>query len=307
MLLIYVFSLFVLSVCTSDDIRTLKTLVPIDQFNALKLKLENLEAEHKEQLKTQSGEIIKLQDEVAELRHTVKQIHSTGGFSERHGEWSLPLNETAISKSRKSNKDQRETVEEHHHKMRLSGYHTHWNDTTSSSTPIPYIRTTPCTCTTSGTPTAQPGTEGGTFSTNTNITNGASTRSQVSFYARLSTSFSNVTEGEGIIFQTIITNDGLGYSGSSGIFTCPVEGMYVFSVTIVTIQNKLLECSLEKNGRMVGRVYSGVEHFHNSGSMTVILHLNAGDHVNVHVYRSFQETGAILSAIYTTFSGFLLY
>ncbi|XP_033746427.1 C1q-related factor-like isoform X2 [Pecten maximus] len=254
MLLIYVFSLFVLSVCTSDDIRTLKTLVPIDQFNALKLKLENLEAEHKEQLKTQSGEIIKLQDEVAELRHTVKQIHSTGGFSERHGEWSLPLNETAISKSRKSNKDQRETVEEHHHKMRLSG-----------------------------------------------------TRSQVSFYARLSTSFSNVTEGEGIIFQTIITNDGLGYSGSSGIFTCPVEGMYVFSVTIVTIQNKLLECSLEKNGRMVGRVYSGVEHFHNSGSMTVILHLNAGDHVNVHVYRSFQETGAILSAIYTTFSGFLLY
>lgn len=80
---------------------------------------------------------------------------------------------------------------------------------------------------------------GGTAQSSSPLTvahGGTNHTSAVSFSAYLNTSLTNVTgDGTGVgpvIFDTTLTNIGTAYSTSTGIFTAPIAGNYLFSASL---------------------------------------------------------------------------
>ena len=55
----------------------------------------------------------------------------------------------------------------------------------------------------------------------------------VAFTAALSSTQSPI-DGETVIFDVIVTSVGNSYNSETGVFTCPVGGLYVFTVNVLT-------------------------------------------------------------------------
>ncbi|CAC5412897.1 C1QL [Mytilus coruscus] len=101
-------------------------------------------------------------------------------------------------------------------------------------------------------------------------------------------------------FDDIKTNIGDRYDASSGVFTVPRKGTYVFAVNFVTgSKNEWLELNLMKNNKMVVRGHAAFD-MHTSGSLQAILELKKGDRIYIKHPRS---SGLLLGGSYTMFSG----
>lgn len=104
---------------------------------------------------------------------------------------------------------------------------------------------------------------------------------------------SAVHGNEIIVFGTSITNVGSAYNPTSGIFTAPVNGMYVFFYD--------LECM--KNAAITGieSYCHGLGDIDNSSTLGV-LYLEAGDMVSIRLSNSDSK----IFGYKTIFSGFLI-
>lgn len=115
----------------------------------------------------------------------------------------------------------------------------------------------------------------------------------------------NTTWNSGtMIFDVVITNVGNAYSPSTGVFTSPISGTFVFYVSAVEYVNWNLHLDIVLNS--VSKVqllaYSSAEH--QTGTNMFVLNLQKGDsvwmrHVNGKGYHS-------QSVPMTPFSGFLV-
>lgn len=52
--------------------------------------------------------------------------------------------------------------------------------------------------------------------------------------AHNSVTLPNIAAGTVIVFDKVLFNDGNAYSGTTGAFTAPAEGLYSFSRTVLT-------------------------------------------------------------------------
>ncbi|XP_053381861.1 uncharacterized protein LOC123541408 [Mercenaria mercenaria] len=104
----------------------------------------------------------------------------------------------------------------------------------------------------------------------------------VAFYAYLSGKrcYGN---HETIIYDVEETNVGNGYSSRDGIFDAPVTGVYVFTLTLVPDFYKYVQAEIIVNGAVKGNIFADSEEIHDMhpASTTIVVHLNAGDHVYV--------------------------
>ncbi|XP_061165635.1 C1q-related factor-like [Saccostrea echinata] len=137
------------------------------------------------------------------------------------------------------------------------------------------------------------------------------TRKQVYFSAGISkiTNSSIWNINSVIVFNIVISNEGGTYSASTGVFTAPVDGVYVFSCFILADKTTFF-AYLEVNGLRKFNVLgltppSAVDDVDSAGNLA-ILHLQQGDKVLM------RRTGGsnirtVEDAPSTTFSGFLLY
>ena len=117
------------------------------------------------------------------------------------------------------------------------------------------------------------------------------------------TSHASVSAGNTILFDTVRTNIGNGYNIDDGIFTAPVDGIYQFSSTMMTVADGEIWAYFSLNGRNMALIYAhGTEGRHDQGANTIILQLNKGDRVCV----VSQRTSGILGAGYSSFSGNIL-
>ncbi|NXL62700.1 EMIL2 protein, partial [Chordeiles acutipennis] len=122
-------------------------------------------------------------------------------------------------------------------------------------------------------------------------------------------------------FNKVLVNDGDYYNPNTGIFTSPYEGRYLITAVLAPERDEYVEAVLSVSNASVAQLhtagyrrelleyhkpYSGKRTCGGPGTFHLVLHLKAGDEVNVVV------TGGKLAytdsdEIYSTFSGVLLY
>ena len=114
---------------------------------------------------------------------------------------------------------------------------------------------------------------------------------------------------EKIIFNQVLTNEGGAYDGSTGVFTCPSNGVYVFTWTVMTRNNKnSCFAYLSINGTTqtlaafadLGSIKT--DYSYTQSTMTRAVHLSAGDRVWVYTSRC----PYLYSSPYSAFSGWKL-
>ncbi|NXM87842.1 EMIL2 protein, partial [Oenanthe oenanthe] len=122
-------------------------------------------------------------------------------------------------------------------------------------------------------------------------------------------------------FNKVLVNDGDYYNPKTGIFTSPFEGRYLITAVLAPERDEFVEAVLSVSNASVAQLhtagyrrelleyhkpYSGKQTCGGPGTFHLVLHLKAGDEVNVVV------TGGKLAytdsdEMYSTFSGVLLY
>lgn len=75
----------------------------------------------------------------------------------------------------------------------------------------------------------------------------------VAFTAKLNVNDSYPKHSGVLKFATVLANEGGGYSADTGIFTCPLDGLYHFMVH-VTVYGRG-QCAIFKNGEVVVSLY----------------------------------------------------
>jgi hypothetical protein len=106
-------------------------------------------------------------------------------------------------------------------------------------------------------------------------------KQQVAFFGKLR---QNIPMSAGLVvkFDDVITNIGNAYSQATGIFNCPISGLYLFSLNVLTDTKGFIAADVVQNGNRIARPYTnGGTGNHDSGSDTVVVHAKVGDEIFV--------------------------
>ncbi|XP_078316918.1 uncharacterized protein LOC111103853 [Crassostrea virginica] len=128
-------------------------------------------------------------------------------------------------------------------------------------------------------------------------------KQKVAFTAGV-TSDSTTWNSGTLIFNSVILNVGNGYNPSTGIFTSPVAGTYVFYVTAVEYIKQYLMVDIVLNSVSKVRTMGHNDAAYQTGTNMVVLNLQKGDSVWV---RHYSGKGYYTYSVpVTTFTGFLV-
>ena len=122
------------------------------------------------------------------------------------------------------------------------------------------------------------------------------------FDVRLSNHVINLATNGRVVFGTVDLNEGKGYDPSTGIFTAPTSGMYVFDWTTTTERGKHALTSVVVNSQIKSFNYcndSASKTYLTCSKMTVVK-LKQGDKVWIGVFSG----PANMLPRYTSFSGY---
>ncbi|XP_048772175.2 cerebellin-3-like [Ostrea edulis] len=129
-------------------------------------------------------------------------------------------------------------------------------------------------------------------------------KSMVAFDVRLKNHKRGLGTGSKVVFEAVDLNEGLGYDASSGVFTAPHSGLYVFDWTTLAWQGKTAYTSLAVNGSL-----KSWNHCHDVISKTwlacskmTVVKLKQGDKVWIGVFGGTAD----MYKKYTSFSGYSL-
>nr|XP_022293091.1 uncharacterized protein LOC111103840 isoform X3 [Crassostrea virginica] len=128
-------------------------------------------------------------------------------------------------------------------------------------------------------------------------------KQKVAFTAGV-TSYSSAWNSGTLIFNSVILNVGNGYNPSTGVFTSPVTGTYVFYVTAVEYSKQYLMVDIVLNSVSKVKLLGDSEAAYQTGTNMVVLNLQKGDSVWVrHVSGKGYWSDSVPA---TTFTGFLI-
>jgi hypothetical protein len=102
-------------------------------------------------------------------------------------------------------------------------------------------------------------------------------------------------------FSNVVLNIGNAFDSSTGIFTAPRSGIYLFSVVVSSQDNDLLIVKIMQNYYQIGLAMAGDES-HATGSFTVVSYLSVGDRIWVET-SSYGEDKIYIRSHYTQFVG----
>ncbi|XP_052709148.1 uncharacterized protein LOC128183947 [Crassostrea angulata] len=125
---------------------------------------------------------------------------------------------------------------------------------------------------------------------------------RVGFTATIS-SASSTWNSATLVFPVVITNVGNGYNPSTGVFTAPTAGEYVFFVNVQSYNTQTIYVDVVLNGvTKVRTMAHGGSDYYEAGPNLVVLTLQKGDRVWV---KRYSGQGYYIDGPITTFSGFL--
>lgn len=107
-----------------------------------------------------------------------------------------------------------------------------------------------------------------------------------------------------LIFPTIIYNQGGGYDASTGVFTSPTDGIFVFYVTITSQNSNTIYVDIVKNRSSSVRAFAYGGSSHETGTNMAVFSLGRGDKVWVEHYsgQGFYTDSTPI----TSFTGFMI-
>ncbi|XP_022073393.2 complement C1q-like protein 3 [Acanthochromis polyacanthus] len=108
-----------------------------------------------------------------------------------------------------------------------------------------------------------------------------------------------------LIYRTVITNIGSGYSPYTGIFTAPVPGFYYFTFFYHAGGEHVVALGLFKNDQLIVMITDHASNYDtaDNGGNAAFVQLQKGDQVYVRMLANSHVWGSIHQ---TTFSGFLV-
>jgi len=125
----------------------------------------------------------------------------------------------------------------------------------------------------------------------------------VEFLATLSSDLRHAGANQPIVFDRVVTNVGTAYKPHVGVFTAPVSGIYVFSVSLLNYFGHTTGYQFRKNNDFISSIYlhaPDASHYKLT-SQTVVLQLTKGDDVTL---RNAYSDESLYGANYCTFAGF---
>nr|XP_034332672.1 uncharacterized protein LOC117691218 [Crassostrea gigas] len=126
---------------------------------------------------------------------------------------------------------------------------------------------------------------------------------EVAFTASVTSSSTTWNSGT-LIFDVVITNTGNGYNPSTGVFTSPISGTYVFYVSAVEYSAQHLVIDIVLNSVSKVKALCDNSASYQTGTNMVVLELQKGDSVWV---RHYGGKGYYTHSVpLTTFSGYLI-
>ncbi|XP_078316992.1 uncharacterized protein LOC111103840 isoform X1 [Crassostrea virginica] len=128
-------------------------------------------------------------------------------------------------------------------------------------------------------------------------------KQKVAFTAGVTSSSTTWNSGT-LIFNMAILNVGNGYNPSTGVFTSPVAGTYVFYVTAVEYSKQYLQVDIVQNSVSMVKLLGDDHADFQTGTNMVVLNLQKGDRVWVRHVSGKGYWSASVPA--TTFTGFLI-
>uniref|UniRef100_A0A8W8NM37 C1q domain-containing protein n=1 Tax=Magallana gigas TaxID=29159 RepID=A0A8W8NM37_MAGGI len=130
------------------------------------------------------------------------------------------------------------------------------------------------------------------------------TKIGIAFDARLGKQIRNLATKGRVVFDTVNLNQGSGYDASTGVFTVPSGGIYVFEWTVLAWQGLYAYTALAVNDKFKSwnHCYSGKSNYYRSCSKMSVLKLHKGNKVGIAVFSG----SADIHYQYTSFSGFKL-
>ena len=120
-----------------------------------------------------------------------------------------------------------------------------------------------------------------------------------------STSDQNCGSDERVKFQGIITNYGSSFDTSTSQFVCPVNGYYLFSTSVVNVEEHRVSSDIIVDGTRVAHAYARFSQDCNQGASTGIVYCSQGTGVHVICGQDDRVRGDG-NTPYTSFSGVLL-
>ena len=124
----------------------------------------------------------------------------------------------------------------------------------------------------------------------------------VAFDVRLKNHVNNLATNGRVVFGIEDLNEGNGYDPSTGIFTAPASGVFVFDWTTLTQLGKLGFTSLVVNGKFKSWIYCYGAKTNQACSKMTVVKLKQGDKVWIGVFSG----PAYINTQYTSFSGYKL-
>ncbi|XP_062597420.1 uncharacterized protein LOC134258848, partial [Saccostrea cucullata] len=126
-------------------------------------------------------------------------------------------------------------------------------------------------------------------------------------FSAILTKHASVSGGSAVIYDKAFTNIGSAYNTTTGTFTAPVEGTYLFHFHALAYENTDFWLELFHNENYVISSYGYTEGSYADAGNTAVLHLKKGDIVktNARLGTTARLYGAS-NELYTTFCGALL-
>lgn len=130
---------------------------------------------------------------------------------------------------------------------------------------------------------------------------------KVAFSATYPQSFTSVN-GQTIVFPHILSNVGGGYNNQNGVFTAPVDGVYVFFGKITQSANQsdlFYQFILNGSVKTVTLVFGRTDETNRTSSTLIVLQLSRGDRVWIKMKQGGRHWGQTDGGD-QSFSGFML-
>lgn len=103
-----------------------------------------------------------------------------------------------------------------------------------------------------------------------------------------------------LVFDQVKLNLGGAYNNKTGIFVTPIQGLYIFSLSVRALGNAT-HIDIMKNGEEIGAAFADTV---DQGSVTVAMQLDYGDTVHASIQR--HEDVTIWGDKLTSFMGCLV-